>query len=185
MLLESVIICSIILIISYRRHHFDFKPFNWLPLLFIGFIVEFAAAHLIDAGYYYAINVLTPYIQVVVYACLFGFVLKNIKTYKTIVVLGFGFLLNAIVIFTNGGRMPVDTTLALKCGFIESLNLLQARLVFGHQTLTATANFASLADVISIYQPYLRPQTISIGDIIIDIGLMLLTLELIRKARKV
>ncbi len=185
MLIESVAICITILLISYRRHRFDFRPFKWLPLLFVGFLVELIAVQLIKGTHYNSVIALTFYIQIIIYACLFSFVLKNVKYYKTIVVLGFGFLLNAIVIFANNSRMPVDTAMAINCGFTESLKLLNKGLIFGHQTMTSAVNLPFLADVISIYPPYPRPQTLSIGDIIIDIGLILLTIEQIRTARKV
>ncbi len=185
MLIESVVICLIILLISYRRHRFDFMQFKWLPLLYIGFGVEIVAAQLIVSRQKQLINSLTPYLQVFIYVCLLAFVLTNTKRYRTISLVGLGFLLNAIVILANGGRMPVDTTMALKYGFTESLKLLNNDLVFGHQALTSATKLPHLADVISVAPPYPRPQTLSIGDIIIDFGLILLTIELIITVRKV
>ncbi len=184
MLLETVFICLILLALSCRRHHFDFLPFEWLMLLFISFVVKIVAAQLIRGAQFHLIDSLTVYIQVVIYASLFGFILINIKHYKTLIVVGAGFLLNAIVIFINNARMPVATTLALNNGFMASLKQLNDGFIFGHQPLTAATKLPFLADIISVMSPYPRPQTLSIGDIIIDIGLVLLTLEMIMLARK-
>ncbi len=185
MLLEAVFTCLILLLLSYRQHRFNFAPFNWLSLLIASFAIEVVAAQLIKGQHYHLISSATPYIQVIIYGCLFGFVIKNARQYKTFVIVGLGFLLNAIVIFANNARMPVETAMALNRGFTASIKLLKDGLIFGHQPLTIATKLPLLADIISLAPPYPRPQTLSIGDIVIDIGLILLTVELIVKARKV
>ncbi|MEH7247099.1 DUF5317 domain-containing protein [Neobacillus niacini] len=81
-----------------------------------------------------------------------------------------GVFLNFLVMVLNGGRMPVSVEAAavLDPGYIEAL---QESLYAKHTALTSSTHLGLLGDVIPISDPYPRTQIISIGDIIMNIGI--------------
>ncbi|MFJ5759591.1 DUF5317 domain-containing protein [Neobacillus sp. NPDC093182] len=81
-----------------------------------------------------------------------------------------GVFLNFIVMVLNGGRMPVSVEAAavLDPGYIQAL---KESLYAKHTMLTSTTHLGFLGDVIPISDPYPRTQIISIGDIIMNIGI--------------
>jgi len=81
-----------------------------------------------------------------------------------------GVFLNFIVMVLNGGRMPVSVEAAavLDPGYIQAL---KESLYAKHSMLTSTTHLGFLGDVIPISDPYPRTQIISIGDIIMNIGI--------------
>jgi hypothetical protein len=83
-----------------------------------------------------------------------------------------GVFLNFLVMGVNGGRMPVsvESAAVLDPGYIEAL---KESLYAKHTMLTSTTHLGFLGDVIPISDPYPRTQIISIGDIIMNIGIFL------------
>ena len=81
-----------------------------------------------------------------------------------------GVFLNFLVMVINGGRMPVSVEAAavLDPGYIE---VLKESLYAKHTMLTSTTHLGFLGDVIPITDPYPRTQIISIGDIVMNIGI--------------
>jgi len=88
-----------------------------------------------------------------------------------------GWLLNAIAIWTNGGKMPIDLEQARKLPF--DLEPVMNGTNFKHTVLTESSNFPFLTDV--IYMPSIIPRVISIGDIFIMLGAFLLVQRLMNK----
>ncbi|WP_180954501.1 DUF5317 domain-containing protein [Bacillus sp. V5-8f] len=83
-----------------------------------------------------------------------------------------GVLLNFIVISINGGRMPVSMEAAkiLDPFYIETLkNGVYAK----HTLLTEHTRLGFLGDIIPITNPYPKDQVVSIGDIVMNIGIFL------------
>lgn len=83
-----------------------------------------------------------------------------------------GVLLNFIVMAANGGRMPVSLEAAsiLDPYFAE---VLKEGIYAKHQLLTDTTWFGFLGDIILLSSPYPREQVISIGDVVMNIGIFL------------
>jgi hypothetical protein len=81
-----------------------------------------------------------------------------------------GVFLNFLVMVVNGGRMPVsvESAAVLDPGYIAAL---KESLYAKHTMLTSTTHLGFLGDVIPISDPYPRTQIISIGDIIMNIGI--------------
>ncbi|WP_042462823.1 DUF5317 domain-containing protein [Neobacillus dielmonensis] len=81
-----------------------------------------------------------------------------------------GVLLNFLAMAVNGGRMPVSEQAAavLDPGYIEAL---KDSLYAKHALLTSSTHLGFLGDVIPITDPYPRTQIISIGDIVMNIGI--------------
>jgi hypothetical protein len=83
-----------------------------------------------------------------------------------------GVFLNFIVMILNGGRMPVSEHAAsvLDPSYIEAL---KGSLYAKHELLTQSTKLGFLGDVIPLSKPYPRTQIISIGDVIMNIGIFL------------
>lgn len=91
----------------------------------------------------------------------------------TLLLVGIGIILNMLVIFTNGAKMPVDPLLAQAMGLTEKITHLDLHGFYafaGPQT-----HFYILADVIK--NPFLTSYIVSIGDFFISGGLFLFVLQ--------
>lgn len=82
-----------------------------------------------------------------------------------------GIILNFIVIFANGGMMPVSLN-GIK-GINDNIGsqLPISDFDIKHQGVTPDTKFVYLSDIILIPKPYPLPKILSIGDIFIMIGL--------------
>jgi hypothetical protein len=108
-------------------------------------------------------------IYIVVYIVGLIFLFLNRK-HPGFILIFIGVFLNFIVMVLNGGRMPVSVEAAavLDPGYIQAL---KESLYAKHTMLTSTTHLGFLGDVIPISDPYPRTQIISIGDIIMNIGI--------------
>lgn len=82
-----------------------------------------------------------------------------------------GVLLNFLVMAVNGGRMPVSLEAAtvLDPKFLEMLK--EGSIYAKHQALTDSTWLGFLGDIIPLSSPYPRAKVISIGDVIMNIGI--------------
>ena len=112
-------------------------------------------------------------IQTLIYTLLIFTLGLNInkKGIKTIII---GNLLNFIPIISNNGRMPVSKTALIKSNLFTQLKLLEKGKILTHVLAENNTRFYYLSDIISISKPYPFPKIISIGDILIGIGIFLL-----------
>jgi hypothetical protein len=108
-------------------------------------------------------------IYILVYIIGLLFLLLNRKN-PGFVLIFIGVFLNFLVMVVNGGRMPVsvESAAVLDPSYIEAL---KESLYAKHTMLTSTTHLGFLGDVIPISDPYPRTQIISIGDIIMNIGI--------------
>ena len=88
-----------------------------------------------------------------------------------------GWFLNAIAIWTNKGKMPIDMEQAEKLPY--DLQPIYDGTNFKHSVLNESTNLPFLTDV--IYMPYIIPRVISIGDIFIMLGAFLLVQRLMNR----
>ncbi|WP_227937114.1 DUF5317 domain-containing protein [Alkalihalobacillus deserti] len=92
---------------------------------------------------------------------------------KGFILLFVGVFFNFIAIALNDGRMPVSyeaAAIALDPYYTE---ILKSGLYAKHAMITESTNFSFLGDVIPITSPYPKSQVISIGDIIMNIGIFI------------
>ena len=118
------------------------------------------------------ISTYSPYIIVISYFLLIYVSIRNIKLpgFKYIIL---GLLLNGFVIMLNGGSMPV----LVKKGVIADANaigLLESGTRVVHSLMNDNTLFAFLGDVIAIPKPFPEASIISVGDIMILVGLFIL-----------
>lgn len=83
-----------------------------------------------------------------------------------------GVFLNFVVMIANGGRMPVSLDAAAVLD-PEFAAYLKDGLYAKHQILTEASRFGFLGDIIPLTHPYPREQVISIGDVIMNIGIFI------------
>ncbi|QDP41339.1 DUF5317 domain-containing protein [Radiobacillus deserti] len=116
------------------------------------------------------------YVYIVVYVLGLVFLWVN-RHQKGLALVMVGVFLNFLVMVTNGGRMPVSAEAAaiLDPMYMEAIkNGFYAK----HELLTQTSSFPFLGDIIPIAPPYPRSQVISIGDVIMNIGIFLFIQDL-------
>jgi hypothetical protein len=119
-------------------------------------------------------------IQVLVYGLLIAFFVMN-RHISGLQLVGVGVFLNLVVVFANGGYMPVSTTMAEAYGFVETLTGLKQGAIFGHNVLTPETTLSVLGDWIHIPPPYWFPKSVSPGDLIMDFGFVVTIISGMRK----
>lgn len=96
-----------------------------------------------------------------------------------------GMMLNAVAMLANGGKMPVDTDILVKYGMIKELEAVSIGLDIRHIPMDADTKLAFLCD--RFYPPSVlsvMSGVISIGDIVIALGLFALVFSLVYNLRK-
>ena len=144
-------------------------------LVFIAFLIEFFIVISIRKGFF-DIGIFTYILDFIMYTLLIVFIYYNRKD-KYIVLMGVGFLLNAIPIFLNGGAMPVSAKAAATAGI--TLNISKEGL---YTLINENTRLWFLGDIIPL--TFLRNFAISIGDIIAVVGLMLFIIMGMKKTAR-
>lgn len=118
-------------------------------------------------------DMVTPYapiLFVVSFALLLTGVVMNISRWPMIVILA-GVMMNTIAVLANNGFMPVSGEGLAKAGYDMS-KIISAQLDMNHILITAQTRFSFLADIIPVPKPYPFPQMLSIGDLMMCLGLL-------------
>jgi hypothetical protein len=140
---------------------------GWVfPLLLVVQVVIFSFQNDIQM-----IGQASGYLYMVVYILGLIFLYMNRKQKGFILIL-IGVFLNFLVMSVNGGRMPVslEAGAVLDPGYLE---VLKEELYAKHTVLTESTTLGFLGDIIPLTDPYPRTQIISIGDIVMNIGIFL------------
>lgn len=108
------------------------------------------------------------------FLALIGVLVYNYLTWKewAMLLMALGLLLNFLVIAVNGG-MPVSVELTERYQSTEALQRLKEDPDLLHVPLTDGSSLSFLADVIPIPPPYPASGIISLGDIVLAIGVLL------------
>lgn len=139
-----------------------------LYLIFAAFIIEFIIVICIGKGILER-GIFTYILDLIMYILLGIFTYNNRKN-PFILLMGAGFLLNAIPIFLNGGAMPVSSE-GLKIAGL-SQNVTEEGL---YRLIDENTKMWFLGDIFPL--TFLRNFVISIGDIIAAIGMMLFVIS--------
>ena len=95
------------------------------------------------------------------------------RRHRPLVLVGLGVILNVLVIFANGGSMPVDRDLAVRAGNAALVELLDSPAYVTHTPITTGTRLRALADVLALPLLIPRPRFFSpgsIGDVFITLG---------------
>lgn len=116
------------------------------------------------------------YIFMLVYIAGMFFLAMNWH-YKGFIIILIGVFLNFLVMAVNGGRMPVsmEAAVILDPGYIEAI---KGELYAKHAVLTSSSNLGFLGDIIPLTDPYPKNQVISIGDVLMNIGVFMFIQQL-------
>lgn len=134
--------------------------YSWLIL--IGFMIQFGSIYFFPDYLYIAI--------VISNIALLSFCYLNSKNtgFKYIT---FGIFLNVIAMLANKGRMPVDPVAAQILAPAD-FPALAAGEYGKHLLISASTHLNFLGDIFFLKNPYPRPIIISLGDILITIGVI-------------
>ncbi|KOY17712.1 DUF5317 domain-containing protein [Paenibacillus xylanivorans] len=112
------------------------------------------------------------YLFAAVYVTGLAFLWLN-RRYKGFTLIWIGVFLNFIVMAVNGGRMPVsvDASAVLGPYYVDMLR--EGGAVSKHYMMDASTHLSFLGDIIPLSSPYPRTQVISIGDVVMNIGIFL------------
>ncbi len=113
------------------------------------------------------------YIHIIVYLFLILGLSMNIRE-KGLLITLLGSILNFIPLLGNEGRMPVSIKGLKSSSLYEQLTLLEEGKILTHTLSHKGTKLYYLSDIIPISRPYPFPKIISIGDLIIAIGLFVL-----------
>ncbi|KPU45784.1 hypothetical protein OXPF_10190 [Oxobacter pfennigii] len=120
-------------------------------------------------------GIITLLLYIVEYMLIFMFIYMNRKN-KWILIMGIGFMLNAVAIFANGGLMPVSQAAIDAAGIKGSVSS------EGLYTLVnKSTRLWFLGDVIPFR--IFRSYVVSIGDLVSAIGLMIFMISGMRKTK--
>lgn len=164
MFILAIIIAIIIgYILKGSIKNIDASRINAIYLVYIAIVIE-AIIKILMKNKYLSLGIITLTLDLVMYGLLMLFIYFN-RNIKFILIIGLGFILNAIPIFSNGGAMPVGREALDAIGFAGEVT------AHGLYTLVdSNTKFAFLGDVIFLKYP--RPNAISIGDIVLAIGII-------------
>lgn len=120
------------------------------------------------------------YIHVFIYLLLLIGLFMNFHEEGFRVVL-LGALGNFFPILLNGGKMPVSIKALKYSNLYTQLSLLDEGRIMTHGLVDNTTKLVFLGDIIPIPKPYPLPKIISIGDIFIAIGLLIIIIKFMKK----
>lgn len=142
---------------------------SWMFIL--AFVVEFGTLFAVSGGIE-VVRDFSLYLHTMSYLILFIAIISN-REHPAMWVLLLGAFLNFIVIFINGGAMPISIEGLQKAGLENEAQLISAGSIITHQPLTPATKLPFLTDVIILPPPYPFPKLLSIGDLIISLGVIL------------
>lgn len=100
------------------------------------------------------------------------------RRYAGILVIGAGYIMNALVMALNGGKMPVSTDALQKAGLTDALDILRKGMDGKHSIITEATRLPFLGDIIVMPRILGRMmEIVSTGDLVIAAGLFILMLE--------
>lgn len=145
-------------------------------LLLIAASIQIVLSLLKGRGYGLLFKDYFIYLHMISYLLMFICILLNLNknSMKAFLI---GIVLNFIVIFANGGKMPVSMSgiwgINDNIGSQLPLNEFDIK----HQGITPDTRLVYLSDIILIPEPYPLPKILSIGDIFLMIGLFMFLQE--------
>lgn len=121
------------------------------------------------------------FMLIYLFGMLFLWLNREQKGFRSILA---GVFLNFLVMAVNGGRMPVSiqaVEAVLDPYYVELLR--SGTTVTKHYLMDASTRLAFLGDIIPLSPPYPRRQVISIGDIIMNVGIFMYIVNLMTSGK--
>jgi hypothetical protein len=146
------------------------KIHNWW-LFLLSFVIEFGTLFAVSAGIA-IVERYSMYFHILSYLVLFAGIFSN-REYPSMWTVFLGSFLNFLVIALNGGAMPVSLEGLHRAGLDNYARIISTGGIATHQPLTELTKFRYLADIIVLPASYPFPKVLSIGDILISIGIFI------------
>jgi hypothetical protein len=170
MYLEALIFAIILgYLLKGSLKNLDSTKIKGLYLVFIAFFIEFLIVILITKNLLIKGSI-TFILDLIMYVLLILFTYLNRRSIP-IIIIAIGFMLNALPIFLNSGAMPVDVNATVKAGLYPSVEDAKIAHEGLYTIIDSNTKLWFLGDIIP--KTFLRRVVLSIGDIVIGIGLML------------
>lgn len=112
------------------------------------------------------------YLFAAIYITGLGFLWLN-RHYRGFMLIWIGVFFNFVVMAVNGGRMPVSLESSTVLGPYYMDMLREGGAVSKHFMMDASTRLSFLGDIIPLSAPYPRTQVISIGDVVMNVGIFL------------
>jgi hypothetical protein len=156
----------------------DFKIKKaWLIILSL--LIQISAQIAVSKGIDFIQNYL-GILQFAVYALLITAFYYN-RQYIGMCIIAAGSILNAIVMIANGGRMPVNADILERLNLMEGADAVNSGQDIKHVFMDESTKLPFLGDIVhppSFLSCFM--QVVSIGDIVITAGLLVLVFEIVR-----
>ncbi|MCI5675654.1 MAG: DUF5317 domain-containing protein [Ezakiella sp.] len=102
------------------------------------------------------------------------------RNYNGILLMAAGSILNMLVMYLNGGKMPIEPSYYRLIARDVDYELTYRGLNIFHSLIDENTKLAVLGDIIPLIKPYPFPKLISIGDILIAGGFLYLSISVLR-----
>lgn len=122
-----------------------------------------------------------PALDLMAYLSLLAFLLQN-RSLRGWGLLAAGLLSNLLAMAANGMKMPVSVTAMERVGI--NMATITAGQEMGHQILTAGARLPWLGDTIPLVKPLPFNVVVSVGDILVMVGLFVVIQNGMRRQRR-
>lgn len=147
-------------------------PLKRVDCIIASFAIEAAVVALGLRGAAFVSSV-APYAFFVSYALLLYAIWAN-RHIRWMLLTGIGVALNFVVIIANGMKMPVSADMLTAVGMAQQVTAIQSGKVLTYRLVDATTRLWQLGDVIPIGQPYPIHRVVSLGDVVMSLGVFLL-----------
>ena len=147
-------------------------PLRRIELIVLAFLIQFSLAWGGERGFVF-FSKWGDYLYIGSYILLLIAIWYN-RHIKEMIIFGIGVSVNFLVILANGGQMPVSINALKRAGMMDVLPLLKSKTYVLHGLLNEGTRLKFLADIIPLPPPYPRPRVLSVGDIIMALGIFLL-----------
>lgn len=176
MIIETLII---LFVIAIRKK--SFENFMSLPTKHYGLLIAFA---LVKIAIFVCVKIGLPFeilrpISLLSHIFLFLFLYSN-RNYKGVQLILAGSLMNFLVMVLNGFKMPVNGELFKKIAGIYRYEMTLNGFSLHHMIIDESTKLWELGDIIPFLKPYPFPKLVSIGDIVLAVGVVLLGYSVLR-----
>lgn len=142
-------------------------------LVFGAVVVQYGGQWVFDRGAT-LIGAWGPALYLLSFCALLSFIWIN-RHLPGFLLIGAGILGNVLVIAANGGHMPVSLDALRQAGLGHLVEPLQSGAVFTHTAMGPENHLRWLGDLFALQRPYPRPKVLSVGDIILALGMFYFT----------
>lgn len=174
MVIEFLIVFFLLVLFrGLNEEKFTLSKFHWkaLPVLFV--VCELLSYLVVKKSGMNEWNRQSLYLlHLLSYFLLFLFALGNVY-FSGFTMIAAGFFLNFMAILLNGGRMPVSENGLFLAGQFELHQILENGNSITHVLIDDSTVFPFLGDIIPFVRPYFFPKVVSVGDVLIFLGLIL------------